>query len=402
MNHCYRLGSSLAGLEPKRAWAEIDLAALRQNYRILLRRLSMQSPKASLIAVVKAEAYGHGAPACVLALLEEGCDFFAVSSLDEALAVRSICDERRIDAKILILGYTDVNLAQELATFRLTQALISYEYAKSLQEAARRAGVLLHTHIALDTGMNRLGFAGCGSEELACSADRIAQVSLFSNLLIDGMFTHFACADDAPFFTALQSNRYAALRRLLEERGVRIPFHHACNSTATFCRAEDHLDGVRIGILLYGVGGNLARELSLSPILRLKSLIAHLHRLLPGETLGYGGEFCAKDERMIATLPVGYADGFLRAYTGAKVEIHTASGDFLAPVVGRVCMDQLMLDVTEVPASIGNEVTLLGSPSTPLDALAERANTIAYESLCLIGARVPRHYIGMELCGDFG
>ena len=393
MHNCYRLGSSLANFEPKRAWAEIDLAALRQNYRVLLRRLRMQSPKADLIAVVKAEAYGHGAPACVAALLDEGCRFFAVSSLNEAVAVREVCDRKRCDAHILILGYTDVSFAQELADFRLLQTLISYEYARSLQAAALQKGVRLHTHIALDTGMNRLGFACHSMEELARSADLIAEVCGFSELLVDGMFTHFADAGESPFFTALQSNRYSVLRGLLEERGVKIPFHHACNSAATFCRPEDHLDGVRIGILLYGAGGALAKRLSLSPVLQLKSVVAHIHRLLPGETLGYGGEFCAEDERVIATLPIGYADGFLRAYTGAAVEIHTAKGDFFAPVVGRICMDQCMLDITGIPVRIGDEVTLIGSDPGMLDACAERANTIDYESLCLIGARVPRRYV---------
>lgn len=350
------------------------------------------------IAVVKAEAYGHGAPECVRTLLSEGCDFFAVSCIDEAVAVRVVCDGEHKSADILILGYTQPSLAAQLSRFNIIQTLLSEDYAYRLNCAAAEANVVIRTHIALDTGMNRIGFVAHSDDEIASSAAAILRVHGFSNLSIEGMFTHFARADEAPggegeARTDLQSARYRALCKALEEKGIHIPFHHACNSAAAVRRIDDRMNGARIGILLFGARPSDHIELPLKPVMKLRTVISHLHKLLPGEGVSYGGMYTADSERLIATMPIGYADGFLRAYSGATVTVHTQNGPACAPIVGRICMDQCMIDVTGTGAQIGDTVTLFGSDPKELYAYADRASIIDYEVLCLISSRVTRRYV---------
>ena len=390
--------SSLTELEQRKTWAEIDLDALRRNYRLIRSTVSTSNPSTRIIAAVKAEAYGHGAPACVRTLLGEGCDFFAVSCIDEAVAVRAVCDGENKNANILILGYTPPSLAPQLCRFNLIQTLLSEDYAVHLDQAAREASVTVRTHIALDTGMNRIGFAAHSEDEILSSVAAIARVSGFANLLQEGMFTHFSRADESigsegDQYTERQAARYRAVRRALEERGIHIPFHHACNSAATLRRPEDHFDGVRVGLLLFGASPSPFASLPLTPVMKLKTVISHLHKLLPGEGVSYGGTYTANTERLIATIPIGYADGFLRAYSGATVTVHTQGGDRLAPIVGRICMDQCMIDVTDTGAATGDVVTLFGDAPNDVTAYAERASTINYESLCLISSRVTRRYL---------
>ena len=393
--------SSLTELEQRKTWAEIDLGALRRNYRLIQSRVAESNPNTRIIAAVKAEAYGHGAPACVRTLLGEGCSFFAVSCIDEAVAVRAVCDGENKQADILILGYTPPSLAPQLCRFNLIQTLLSEDYAVQLDCAAREAAVTVRTHVALDTGMNRIGFAAHSDDEIVSAAAAIARVSAFANLLQEGMFTHFARADEqldgeGNALTDLQSERYRAVRRALEERGVRIPFHHACNSAATLRRPADHFDGVRVGLLLFGASPSPDESLPITPVMKLKTVISHLHKLLPGESVSYGGTYVATTERLIATIPIGYADGFLRAYSGAAVTVHTRQGDRSAPIVGRICMDQCMIDVTDTGACTGDVVTLFGNAPNDVAAYAARASTIHYESLCLISSRVTRRYLSAE------
>ena len=398
MEQIYKLYSSLTELEQRKTWAEIDLGALRHNYRLLRDGVSGGEVTPRIIAVVKAEAYGHGAPECVRTLLSEGCDFFAVSCIDEAVAVRAICDGEGRAADILILGYTQPSLASQLARFNIIQTLLSEDYAVRLEEAATQANVSVRAHAALDTGMNRIGFAAHSDEEIRASVSAILRVSTFPHLSLEGMFTHFARADEAPrgdgdLFTDRQSNRYRQAVTALEERGLHIPFHHACNSAATVRRPSDFMNGVRVGILLYGARPSEHIEIPLRPVMKLKTVISHLHKLLPGETVSYGGTFTADSERLIATIPIGYADGFLRAYSGAFVTVNTQNGPRTAPLVGRICMDQCMLDVTDTGACVGDVVTLFGNDPKELSALAARASTIDYECLCLLSSRVTRRYI---------
>ena len=399
MEEIYKLYSSLGELEQRKNCAEIDLTALRDNYRTVRNTVCAQKADTRIIAVVKAEAYGHGAPACVRVLLDEGCSFFAVSCLDEAVAVRNVCDSLQKEADILILGYTHPNLAAHLARYNLIQTLLSEDYAQNLNAAAQNAGVTIRTHLAIDTGMNRIGFVAHSEQEIAVTAAAIARVQRFSSICLEGMFTHYARADEEFFGegdaqTTLQAERYRALCRLLEEREIRIPFHHSCNSAATVRRPQDYQNGVRVGILLFGAYPSKNVRLPLRPVLKLKTVISHLHKLLPGEGVSYGGVYRAESDRLIATVPIGYADGFLRAYSGACVTVHTVQGDRSAPIVGRICMDQCMIDVTDTGAQIGDEVTLLGNDPSEIEELAARAGTVDYECLCLISSRVPRRYVG--------
>ncbi len=397
----YKLYSSLGELEQSKYVAEIDLGALRRNYRDIKATVAKKDPKARILAVVKAEAYGHGAPECVRTLLSEGCDFFAVSCIDEAVAVRTVCDLERKQADILILGYTKPSLAIQLARFNIIQALLSEDYAASLQAAAEAAEVNVRTHVALDTGMNRIGFAAHSDEEISSATAAIVRVCGFSNLTLEGMFTHFSNADDLPDKeseqkTNLQSERYRKVRAGLEEKGIRLGFHHVCNSAATLSGAADYFDGVRVGILLFGAHPSQKVSMKLSPVLKLKTVISHLHRLLPGEGVSYGGKFKADTERLIATVPIGYADGFLRGYSGCTASVETAKGSKKAPIVGRICMDQCMLDVTDTGARVGDTVVFFGNDQSELAEYAKRADTIEYECLCLISSRVPRRYVDTE------
>ncbi len=396
----YRLYSALCLSESDNKRAIIDLGALRRNYRILQATYRKEGTAPRMIAVVKADAYGHGSPECVRALLFEGCDFFAVSCIEEALVVRRVCRESEKNADILILGYTEPSLAHVLASQDFIQTLLSAEYAARLSVAARNAGVTLRTHIAVDTGMNRIGFPAHTSDEAEEATAAIAALIPLQSLRLEGMFTHFATADDdLPASRARmkeQAERYAALRALLSDRGISIPFHHVCNSAASLSSPTLRFDGVRVGILLWGGALALSKGLPLSPVLRLQADISHIHTLLPGEGVSYGGAWHSDTPRRIATLPIGYADGWLRAYSGASVTLRSASGVYFVPTVGRICMDQCMIDVTDTDARVGDTVTLFGDDRQALASLAERADSIDYEALCLISSRVRRTYVDSE------
>ena len=384
----YKLYASLPDVEKRKTFVEIDFDALRQNYRFLCGF----SGKARPIAVVKADAYGHGAPDCVKVLLGEGCDFFAVSCANEAIAVREVCQAAGKDADILILGYTEPELAAELAARNLIQTLLSEPYADRLATCAANAGVQVRTHLALDTGMNRIGIPAHNPREIAEAVAGIVRMTALRGLHIEGMFTHFARADEGEAGvepTDRQANRFRAVQKGLEANGMNL-FCHICNTAAAVTRPGDGMDGVRLGISLYGADPSEQVALALRPVMKLKTVISHLHRLLPGEEVSYGGTFCADTEREIATLPIGYADGLLRAYSGATVTVHTAKGESRAKIVGQICMDQCMLDVTGIHAQVGDPVTLFGRTSSELHAFATRAGTIDYECLCLISSRVPR------------
>ncbi len=391
------LYSSLANLEQNKTFADVDLSALRHNYRLLCEQVKPQNPSARLIAVVKADAYGHGIPACVPSLLEEGCDFFAVSCIDEAVAVEEACLACGKQADVLILGYTDPTLAKHLAEHGFLQSLLSKDYAEQLAREAKKAAVTVRVHIAVDTGMNRIGL--CAKTEAQTERTATEIVTLFGcpHLRIEGMFTHFARADEekeseGEARTELQSARYRKLCERLEKLGVRIPFHHTCNSIATVLRPQDHFDGVRVGILLYGAGPLSQARLPLRPVMKLRTVIAHLHTLEENGQVGYGGHFRPDRMRRIATLPIGYADGFIRAYSGCTVTVETDGGAKKATVVGTVCMDQCMIDVTDIDARVGDIVTVFGNDAKELSALAEHAGTIPYECLAMISPRVKLHY----------
>ncbi len=383
--------------EPLRAWAEIDLSALRNNFRLLRDAVKARDPHTRLIAVVKADAYGHGLSACVRALLEEGCDAFAVFRADEAFLVRSVCWEEKKDARILVLGYSDPSQAVSLAASHALAAIPSLESAEALSRAATEAGVTLSVQIALDTGMNRIGLAARGESDMEDAVKTILRIATLPSLSVEGLFTHLSSADDeeetARERTLCQQDRFHAVADALAERGLRIPFLHICNSAAAVRGSASCMDGVRMGILLYGPYLSCETNLALRPVMRLCAPIVQLHEVRAGERIGYGGAYVAERDMTVATLPIGYADGLLRAYSGAEVTLCSALGKRRARIVGRICMDQCMLDVTGCDAAVGDPVELFGGDGTSLPLLAAHAGTIPYESLCLISSRVPRVYL---------
>ncbi len=395
-----RLYSSLPTLPIHKARVEIDLSALRANYRAIARRIAENSEgkEPKIISVVKADAYGHGADRCTEALLDEGCGFFAVSCIEEAISVRRVCDSRGADARILILGYTLPEEAHILAEKNISQTVFSPEYAIELSRAAESAACRISVHVKLDTGMNRLGFLCRNDEEISTAADDIEALYSLAGLDVEGIFTHFAKADEieeAGGLTEMQIARYSALCAALAERGICPRIKHASNSAASVRLGGLGLDYVREGIILYGAKPSDCSDPGfLQPVMKLKTVISHIHKLLPGQTVSYGGAYKANEERIIATLPIGYADGFIRAYGGAFVTVECKDGERKAPVVGRICMDQCMIDVTGIDCRIGDTVRIFGGAPSELYELAERAGTIDYETLCLVSARVPRVYKG--------
>ena len=388
----YYLYGDMPYLDKHKIVAEISASALEHNYRILT---SLTSAKT--ICVVKADAYGHVAEICVRVLLGLGCRTFAVSCIEEAISVRKICESERREADILILGYTDPALCRELEKYDIIQALLSLEYAERLSDSAVESKVRIRSHVAVDTGMNRIGVCANTPQERESAVNEIAEISRLGGIALEGMFTHFARSDEdssltlaSSSHTRVQGERFKQVKDALEERGIRL-FTHACNSAASVRFPEFAFDGVRLGIMLYGVyPSRHISGLSLRPVMRLKTVIAHIHTVAAGESVSYGGIFKAEKNTAVATLPIGYADGFIRAYSGAAVTVRNERGDFRAQIIGRICMDQCMLDVTGLDVSVGDEVILFGEDPESLSILSSLANTIEYECLCLISARVPR------------
>ena len=418
MNHI-KLHESFPLLPGMRVRAVIDTNTLVQNYKALLTPVQEVSPHTCAIAVVKADAYGHGIRPVVGALLSAGCRSFAVACLEEAVALRRLLRELLAgeatdrDTDILVLGYTDPENAPILAVYHVTTTLLSEEYACRLLACARRAQVTVKVHAALDTGMNRIGYPAHTDKEIAQTIAALCRLceegapGSRGGLILDGLFTHFARADEdydtemntPDSLTMIQYQRYRRVLDGLVGKEITPRVCHVCNSAASIrfphALPEGCMSAVRLGINLYGYGVDFpaaAGGIRTKPIMKLETVVTHIHTLLPGETVGYGGTYSSDTPRTLATLPVGYADGWIRAFSGASVTFHTPKGDVKAPIVGRICMDQCMVDVTGLPVSVGTSVTLFGQDFSELEALADRAHTIPYELLCLITARVPRVY----------
>lgn len=370
----------LSGVKHK-TWADIDLCALRRNYDAI-RRLAGGS---DVICVVKADAYGHGAVRCVSALRDAGARTFAVSCIEEAAELASAFD----DVRTLILGYTPPENADILARLGVRQTVFSPEYARALSDSARALGCRVSVHFKLDTGMNRLGF-DASDPELACR--QILDASSLPGIVPEGIFTHFACSDSDAGITAAQFGEYNAVVSMLEARGLHL-LRHVCNSAAILRFPEMHLDAVRAGVILYGLRPwrpyNKDEFIPLEPVMTFKSTISHLHKIPRGARVSYGWTYEAPRDMIAATIPVGYADGFLRAFgDGGCVYINGQP----SPIVGRVCMDQCIVDVTGIDCRVGDEVVIFGGDPDRIDTLADTARTINYELVCLIGKRVARIY----------
>ena len=377
--------------------AEIDLGALQSNFRACLDKMQATSPASRILAVVKADAYGHGTEPCVRALLAVGCDFFAVSCIEEALAVRAVCRDEKTDADILILGYTTPTFAPLLAENNLIQTLLSADYTRELATAAKDANLSpLRVHVAIDTGMGRIGYPARTEKEIDQTVRNILSLREEDAFDVCGMFTHFARADEglatSKEKTTLQATRYRSVKEKLEENGMTIPFHHVCNSAAALTRPDDLFDGVRLGLCLYTPPTYKPKRLNLQPVMHLSADVVHIQTIPAGESVGYGGRFTALSDTPIGVLPIGYADGIPRSLRGAVLTLHTEKGDFPVKIIGSVCMDQCMIDLSGIDARVGDRVSFFGHTPTALATLAEHAGTISYELLCAISPRVPRTY----------
>lgn len=367
-------------------WAEIDLDNLANNMKEI-RRLT--DKKAKVTAVIKADGYGHGAKYIAQTLLENGADRFAVAVLDEALELRN----SDVTVPILVLGYTQPDRAKAIIENNIEQAVYSYELAKALSEEAVKQNKEAKIHIKLDTGMGRIGLRADES-----AIDCIKEIYELPNLTIEGMFTHFAIADEKDkTYTEEQFNKFMWVANRLEEEGIKIRLKHCGNSATIIDLPKMHLDMVRAGIILYGLAPSQDVELekiNLKQVMSLKVRITHVKEINPGESVSYGRKFIASRKSKIASLPIGYADGYTRMLSG-KAE--ALINGIKVPVVGRICMDQCMIDVTGIEdVKVGDEVVLFGKQKgsfISIDEIAEKLGTINYEVVCMIGKRVPRVYV---------
>lgn len=366
-------------------WAEIDLDAIAHNMRELRR---IAKPEAKICAVVKANAYGHGAVPVSRKVLAAGADFLGVAVLSEALQLR----RAGIDAPILILGYTPPEQAEEVVKYDLSQTVFQWEVARALSDAACRLGKKAKIHVKIDTGMGRIGFLP-GEEAVA----EIKKIAALPHLHLEGIFTHFAMADACDkTFTYRQLKIFLELIKRLDQEGIVFSFRHAANSAALIDLPETHLDMVRPGIALYGLypSPEVKREkVELVPAMTVKSRIIQVKKVPPGTPVSYGCTWRAPRPTVVATLPVGYADGYTRLLSG-KGEVLVKGKR--VPVIGRICMDQCMIDVTDVPGvKQGEEVLIFGRDAwgtLPVEELAAKIGTINYEIVCMLGERVPRYY----------
>ena len=366
-----------------RTWAEIDISALKHNFNIL----KTKANGTKLMAVVKADGYGHSADIIAPVLENEGADYFAVSNIDEAIALREI----DIKKPILILGYTPVDMVRELATNNLSQCVYSLEYAQRLSALAVFYGIKIKVHIKLDTGMSRLGF-NCKNNDL-CELEDALNAAKLPNLICEGVFTHFAVADRTKLeedgFTDNQYNLFMKAANRFKEEGFTDALYHCCNSAGTILDNDKHLDMTRVGISLYGLSPSSSLELEddLIPVLTVKSVVSLVKEIKAGDTVSYGRTFKCEKPMKIATVTAGYADGYPRLLSNKGFVYINGQK---ANIVGRVCMDQMCVDVTDIPSvKMGDEVLLFGK-DLKVDTLADLCDTINYEIICGISPRVPR------------
>ncbi len=372
----------------KRAWAEISLPKLRKNVEIIR---SLNSAGTEIMAVVKADAYGHGDEHIVRCLAEQcGIKYFAVSNLDEAIAVRNFAP----DADILILGYTPPEYAHEIASYNIIQGVVSTEYA---QELVKNTPAPIRCHIKIDTGMGRIGLKHDTPE--ACATEIEAMMKI-DKLSVEGIYTHFAVADsddpDNIAYTDKQEKFITDTYDVLVSRGIKLKHLHFMNSAATCYRNSSRSTLSRAGIILYGLHPDVSLDIpeGLEPLMELKAVISHVKTVNVGDCISYGRTFVADHEMRIATVTIGYADGYSRLLSSkGEMLVHGKR----CKIVGRVCMDQLMIDVSDVPeAKSGDIVILIGEENgdrITADDLAQIYGTIGYEVVCGISKRVPRIYI---------
>ena len=371
--------------ELQRTWAEIDLDALAHNYHTLRRQAGEQ---ARFLGVVKANAYGCGAIQVARKLETLGANYLAVACFDEARELR----DAGISLPILILGYTPPEMTAELLRCRVTQAVSSEADAAEYSRRAAKCGETLKIHIKADTGMTRLGFSLRG-DFFDGSIAAIDRVCALPNLEAEGIFTHMAVSDepdaDSEIYTREQYAIFMSGIAALEANGRRFAIRHCANSGATALYPEMALDMVRPGLVLYGVG-DLAQELGLKPVMRLKTTVYATRNCAAGTSVSYGRTFRASVDTRTGVLPIGYADGLFRCLSN-RMSMMTTQGP--APVLGRICMDMCIVDLTQLDqVQTGDTVEVFGERQS-INDLAAMAGTIPYELMCAVSRRIPRIYL---------
>lgn len=363
-------------------YVKIDLDVVEANFQAVAEKAGVP-----VMAIVKADAYGHGAVEVARALADK-CAFFGVSSMLEALELR----QHQIQNPILILGHTPPAAFPQAIRLGIRPAIFCQEDAKELSRVATQLGMQAPFHIAVDTGMGRIGFQATYDD--AAIAANAAQLP---GLRAEGLFSHFATADCADLSQAkAQAQRFDQFDRWLKELGVNVPLRHMDNS-AGIMNFENHYEMVRSGIVTYGLypsGEVDPALLALQSALTWHSRVTHVKQLAPGHGISYGATFVTERDTLVATIPVGYADGYRRSLSGKfYVLIHGKK----APILGRICMDQMMVDVTDIPeVKVGDQVTLVGKDGDQqisVEEIAEAAGSFNYEFVCGISRRVPRYYV---------
>jgi alanine racemase len=368
------------------AWVEINLGAVAANMREIRR---VTDPAAGILAVVKANAYGHGAVEVSKVALASGASWLGVARVSEGVELR----EAGIDAPVLVLGYLTPEQYSEAVYYQLTQAVYTLDMGIALGEVAARLGTKAKVHLKVDTGMGRLGW-----HDSPHLVQDILELARQPNLELEGIFTHFAAADEKDkSYTLQQLHRFTELIEKLRQNGLEFPLRHAANSAAIMELPATHLDLVRAGIILYGLypSHEVDRgKIALTPVMSLKARVSYVKEVPAGFKVSYGCTYETSRDTVIATVSIGYADGYAR--------LLSSRGEVLlngrrAPVVGRVCMDQIMVDVGNIPGvRIGDEAVLIGrqrEQEISADEVAETLGTINYEVTCMVNHRVPRVFI---------
>jgi alanine racemase len=366
--------------KPDRVWAEIDLDCIAHN----ICRIREKVGDVKVAAVIKADGYGHGAIEIAQTLCENGVYMLVVATMEEGISLR----RNGLTAPILVLGYICDDKIEEAIEYGLAVAITNSEMAKRLSAAAVRFNRNLHAHMKIDTGMNRVGFS-------YDDGTSILEALKLPRIKYDGIFSHFSCGDDEDFtYTNLQYERFLKVQNVLKENNIDIKIKHICNSGGVLLHKDMYLDMVRPGIIIYGLFPSdhcrMLHGMDLKCAMTFKSRIIMIKHVRKGEPISYGNRYVADKDSVIATIAAGYADGYSRVLSGkAKVAI---KGRF-APVVGSICMDMCMADITGMDdVNESDEVTLFGK-EIPAEDLADVCGTINYEFICKIGARVPRVYI---------
>ena len=373
------------------AWVEINLSDADYNIKQIIEKIG---PERKLIGVIKGDAYGHGVIQIAKVLRANGVKIFAVATLSEAIMLR----EAGAMEDILLLSILPDMYVDKVVKYNITPVVCSYENAKAISDVAEPHGVDVHGLVVIDTGMGRIGYMMETDEERQRAADEVEKINNLSNFVVKGLFSHLATADqEDKTFVKEQENKFNAFTEILRERGMEISLKTLANSAAIINDVEAYHDGVRPGILLYGCYPSKfvdRSKIHVKPVMSVKANIIQIKKVQPGFSCGYGRHFIAQRESIIGTVGLGYADGLPRPYSEKGKVI--VNGKF-APIAGKICMDQFMIDLTDIPnVQLGQEVIIMGQGgdlSITAENIADATNTINYEILCAFGQRLPKVYI---------